>query len=79
MGDQNANGEGSDLIYVFPIPANSSNCNKTIQLDRDVGVASVLFVFGLSCTDISACDVITSIPLTVCSKTFMLHAKNYIS
>ena len=76
MRDQNANGEGSDLIYVLLIPANSSSCNKTIQLDGDRSIAPVLFVFGLSCTDITACDVNTNTPLAVCSKTYMLHANN---
>ena len=77
MREQNTGSTGSNLIDEFQLTANSSNCNKALQLDGDLGLASILLKFGLSCTDISACHIITNTFLAGCSKTSTMHGNHY--
>ena len=69
MSDQHGDGEGSDLIDMFHVPVNSSNCNKAIQLDGELGVASILFKYELSCANLSTCQPVPNTSLADCSKT----------
>ena len=65
---QNKDPAGSDLIDVFQIIANSSNCNKAIYLGGDLEIASILFKYEISCTNVSACDLPTNTSMAACSK-----------
>ena len=69
MRDVRPNGKDSDLIHVFQILVNSSNCNKAIQLDGDLGLASIVFKYELSCANMSTCQPVPNTSLAACSKT----------
>ena len=66
-------GAGYDLIDVFQILANSSNCNKEINLNGDLEVASIMIKYELSCADLSTCDPTPHTSLAVCSKHSEMH------
>ena len=63
----------SRLIDVFHLTADSSNCNKAINLDGDFGVASILFKYELSCANKSTCQPVTNTSLADCSKISKIH------
>ena len=73
MRDVRPNGKDSDLIDVFQILANSSNCNKTIQLDGDLGLASIVFKYELSYANMCTCQPVPNTSLADCSKTSATH------
>ena len=68
MREKNDDNDGSRLIDVFQIPANSSNCNKAMQLAGDLGVASLLFKFELTCAKMCTCEPVKNSPMAACSK-----------
>ena len=67
--DDDDDDNGSNQIDVFNISANSSNCNKAIQLDGNLGVASIVFKYELSCANMSTCQPVPNTSLAACSKT----------
>ena len=68
MREKNDDNDVSRLIDVFEIPANSSNCNKAIQLDGDLGVASIMFKFELTFAKMCTCEPVKNSSLAACSK-----------
>ena len=69
--------DGSDVIDVFRILANSSNCNKAIPLDGELGVATILFKYELSCANMSTCQPVPNISLAACSKISDIHTHKH--
>ena len=67
--------EGSHLIDLFHISANCSNSNKPIRLYGDLGAASILFKYELSCANMAACQPVPNTSLADCSKTSETHAQ----
>ena len=64
----------SYLIDEFELSANSSNCNKAIQLDGDLEIASILFKYELICANMSTCQPVPNTSLqAACSKTCKIY------
>ena len=68
MREKHGDGEGSSLIDKFQIVASSSNCNKAVSIDGELGVASITFKLELSCAELAACELPTNTTLNECSK-----------
>ena len=68
MREKHDDSDGSRLIDVFQIPANSSNCNKAILLDGDLGVASIMFKLEISCPKMCTCEPVKNSAMAACSK-----------
>ena len=78
MKEKNTGNDGSRLIDKFQIVANSSNCNKAVSIDGELGVASITFKMELSCAEFAACELPTNTTLDDCSKISNTSA-NYTS
>ena len=68
MRDKNNHDDNSRLIDKFQIVANSSNCNKAVSIDGELGIASITFKTELSCAEVAACQLTTDTTLDDCSK-----------
>ena len=83
MREKHDNSDGSRLIDKFQIDANSSNCNKAMSVDGELGIASIVFKIELRCAqfEVSACELPTDTTLDECSKIYISHTceLSYIS
>ena len=61
------------FIDEFELTANSSNCNKAIQLDGHLGIASILIKYELSCANMSTCQPVPNTSLADCSKACKIY------
>ena len=57
MRGKHDDNDGFRLIDKFQIVANSSNCNKEVSIDGELGVASIKFKIELSCAEFPACEL----------------------
>ena len=73
MREKHNDNDGSRLVDVFQICANSTNCNKAIYLYGDLGLASILFKYELGCANFSACESTTITILADCGKISDTH------
>ena len=73
MREKSGGKSGSTLMDVFEIFPNSSNCNKAINLDGELEVASILFKYEISCSNLSSCGPALNNSLTACSKISEMH------